>query len=414
MTTTNCNQVDDTNPPQVMSNKQHQTKKISAMKSDERKRSQHQKPPFSYIALISMAILHSKDCRATLAGICDYIRSRFPYYRDKYPLWQNSIRHNLSLNDCFIKLSREPGNPGKGSYWCIDPQAEGMFDNGSFLRRRKRYKRSSPGNNLTKLESISSDSTARRHNNLAPSVPNSILLTDTYQEQQHLDVGGPLTQLTLAQSIDHNQKRSDILQSASSSLSPFYRATSSFPSACAPPQNIGLHDIQTDPSSALSRPQLAPTGTSATETSAVSACWPLPPTLDPQNLYSSSVRRFQHNQHQLSLSMQQAAAASLLSSQSANFRLTSGLEACPNLISPDAAAMTAANFLLPSIYSQIFAQRYSASLTNQFHHQQQFQLRKQQSQQQQNNPLPETRHHDDNQQQQLHSRLGQLSLFAPS
>lgn len=123
-------------------------KKISAMKSDEKKKSQHQKPPYSYIALITMAILQSKERRATLAGICDFIRSRFPYYRDKYPLWQNSIRHNLSLNDCFVKLSREPGNPGKGSYWCLDPQSEDMFDNGSFLRRRKRYKRQMASNDL--------------------------------------------------------------------------------------------------------------------------------------------------------------------------------------------------------------------------------------------------------------------------
>lgn len=48
----------------------------------------------------------------------------------------------MSLNDCFIKVPREPGNPGKGNFWTLDPLAEDMFDNGSFLRRRKRYKRS--------------------------------------------------------------------------------------------------------------------------------------------------------------------------------------------------------------------------------------------------------------------------------
>lgn len=66
---------------------------------------------------------------------------RFGYYKEKFPAWQNSIRHNLSLNDCFIKVPREPGNPGKGNFWTLDPMAEDMFDNGSFLRRRKRYKR---------------------------------------------------------------------------------------------------------------------------------------------------------------------------------------------------------------------------------------------------------------------------------
>ncbi|VDN39687.1 unnamed protein product [Dibothriocephalus latus] len=91
--------------------------------------------------MITMAILNAPNSRLTLSGICDFISSRFPYYRERFPSWQNSIRHNLSLNDCFVKVPREAGSMGKGNYWTLDPNSKGMFTNGSFLRRRKRYKR---------------------------------------------------------------------------------------------------------------------------------------------------------------------------------------------------------------------------------------------------------------------------------
>ncbi|XP_069482656.1 forkhead box protein B2 [Ambystoma mexicanum] len=99
-----------------------------------------QKPPYSYISLTAMAIQHSAEKMLPLSDIYKFIMERFPYYREHTQRWQNSLRHNLSFNDCFIKIPRRPEQPGKGSFWALHPACGDMFENGSFLRRRKRFK----------------------------------------------------------------------------------------------------------------------------------------------------------------------------------------------------------------------------------------------------------------------------------
>ncbi|XP_066506033.1 forkhead box A sequence [Hoplias malabaricus] len=110
------------------------------LKSVYRRSFNHSKPPYSYISLIYMAIQQSPIKKLTLNEIYDWIRQLFPYYRQNQQRWQNSIRHSLSFNDCFVRVPRSPESPGKGSFWTLHPDSGNMFENGCYMRRQKRFR----------------------------------------------------------------------------------------------------------------------------------------------------------------------------------------------------------------------------------------------------------------------------------
>ena len=68
--------------------------------------SEYSKPCFSYKELIMLAIFSDPSGAICLNDIYMTIRKWFPYFRQRSIglTWQNSIRHNLSLNKCFWRL----------------------------------------------------------------------------------------------------------------------------------------------------------------------------------------------------------------------------------------------------------------------------------------------------------------------
>ncbi|CAK9299910.1 unnamed protein product [Gordionus sp. m RMFG-2023] len=93
----------------------------------------YKKPPFSYAQLIVQVISGAPEGFLTLSGIYDALSDKYPYFDNTADKgWQNSVRHNLSLNRYFTKVPRSQDETGKGSYWKLDiskaPEPETLIE----------------------------------------------------------------------------------------------------------------------------------------------------------------------------------------------------------------------------------------------------------------------------------------------
>lgn len=107
----------------------------------------------SYADLITQAITSSPDKRLTLSQIYEWMVQNVPYFKDKGDSnssagWKNSIRHNLSLHNRFMRVQNE--GTGKSSWWMINPDAKpgksvrrraASMEAGKFEKRRGRVKK---------------------------------------------------------------------------------------------------------------------------------------------------------------------------------------------------------------------------------------------------------------------------------
>eukprot|EP00842_Homolaphlyctis_polyrhiza_P006846 jgi/Hompol1/750/HPOL_000536-RA len=96
------------------------------------------RPEQSYMELIIEAI-ESSPCRMmSLQEIYEHIKARYVYFQNAPPTWQNSIRHNLSVQRLFEKKPRPQSRPGKGGLWTIAENARLQISSQPYKRPRCR------------------------------------------------------------------------------------------------------------------------------------------------------------------------------------------------------------------------------------------------------------------------------------
>nr|XP_040023870.1 forkhead box protein H1 [Gasterosteus aculeatus aculeatus] len=95
--------------------------KCSSSGGKKKNYQRYPKPPYSYLAMIAMVIQRTPEKKLTLSEILKEISTLFPFFKGNYKGWRDSVRHNLSSYDCFVKVLKDPTKPqGKGNFWAVE------------------------------------------------------------------------------------------------------------------------------------------------------------------------------------------------------------------------------------------------------------------------------------------------------
>ena len=92
------------------------------------------KPDVCYMEMIANALM-SNNNSLILGDIYKHIMDSYPYYKHTTNSWKSSIRHNLSVNECFVKGRRSKSG---GYFWSVHPSCIDSFRNQDFDRRKAR------------------------------------------------------------------------------------------------------------------------------------------------------------------------------------------------------------------------------------------------------------------------------------
>ena len=125
-----------------------------------------------------MAIRNSPTKKLTLNEIYSYLQQKFSFFRGPYQGWKNSIRHNLSLNECFIKLQRGLGRPGKGHYWTVHPSSEHLFEEGACRRRPRGFRKKNPKSSRSQFTAQAFTTTSYNSSQFPSFEPSMPMYTD--------------------------------------------------------------------------------------------------------------------------------------------------------------------------------------------------------------------------------------------